>query len=498
MSSLSLVAYHTSPAKPVSPLGVRKKTPSPEKKSSASKIILTDNRRAINSTTAGGSPLPRSLARLASDCLVDATFTVDSRSLIPSTALSKAAASSRHISLPYPLVNDGVFIGPPNHDYPGLLEILKQLFPTLVGIVATGDNLVLECNPLPSPPRPFTIGGVISYFVNDQEPSDVALPGIRGRGSKALTQVNLRGSDSFSHAVLDSAWSTLEGLGLKVTELLWAGSYWRLLLADTPDAAAVPATLANENCFYLQDSEIQLTDASALHRAKVPQGVEYDDTNYCEQHQDLRPGVMFSSSVFADPESPDSVLWKTTTSGIAVRDPAGHYYVTGAAHGFNSDGLVFHPNPYGALVGRVVQRFPDFDVALIELETDLTYLNKTFGSEFQPDGITPAGLSICDSPDLRRFDELSMNNPYTGSAAGQVTGLAARVGSTSYVRHTWTEFENKGGLVGGSCGSPVMKPDGIVVGFFRYIEEGTSKCYAVEAAYLEQMGFRVVKDAHTW
>ena len=106
---------------------------------------------------------------------------------------------------------------------------------------------------------------------------------------------------------------------------------------------------------------------------------------------------MFSSSLFTDN---GEEFYKSTTSGLLVTDSDGTAFVTVAAHGFESDNLVYHPDPLsGIVIGTVVKTIPEIDVSLVRLNGGLRYTNETFGSNENPDGIRIEGFSRCEPPD---------------------------------------------------------------------------------------------------
>lgn len=57
-------------------------------------------------------------------------------------------------------------------------------------------------------------------------------------------------------------------------------------------------------------------------------------------------------------------------------------------------------------------------------------------------------------------------------------------GETEYIRHTWTVFENGSGPIDGSCGSPILDQQGLVIGLFRFKIRGDEGCLAVSATEL--------------
>ena len=180
---------------------------------------------------------------------------------------------------------------------------------------------------------------------------------------------------------------------------------------------------------------------------------------------------------------------------VLVVNKDGHPFITVATHGFEADGLVYHPNPVtGSVIGRIVEHLPGTDISLVKLNPGLRYTNHTFGSEANPDGIGTSGISPGYPPHLRTYDFITMDNPYSGFSEGSVLVTGYKLpegGGTEYVRHNWDIFENGSDPVDGSCGCPILDEQGMVVGLFRFKVRGTSTCLAVSAMELRRFGFEI-------
>ena len=67
----------------------------------------------------------------------------------------------------------------------------------------------------------------------------------------------------------------------------------------------------------------------------------------------------------ADEHIKFNATWKTTTSGILVANIAEEIFITVASHGFEDDGLIYHPNPkHGKVIGRIITilHFDEYDI----------------------------------------------------------------------------------------------------------------------------------------
>lgn len=153
-------------------------------------------------------------------------------------------------------------------------------------------------------------------------------------------------------------------------------------------------------------------------------------------------------------------MYKKTTSAILVVDEQGEPFITVATHGFETDGLIYHPNPIsGSIIGKIVPNLPGTDLSVAKLNTGLRYTNQTFGTDANPEGVKIAAISPAYPPHLRRYDILDMNNPYTGHTEGTVIGVGFKLateGETEFISHTWTVFENGIEPLDGSCRSPIL------------------------------------------
>ena len=134
----------------------------------------------------------------------------------------------------------------------------------------------------------------------------------------------------------------------------------------------------------------------------------------------LRPGIMLSSSIRTVVKNGKSEeVFKTTTSGILVTDRNGHLFITVAMHGFEEDGVIYHPNPHkGSVIGQKIETFPGTDISIARLNPGLRYINETFGTQAAPDGVLLNGISSAYTMHLQVYNNLTMNNPFSGSCEG--------------------------------------------------------------------------------
>jgi hypothetical protein len=253
-------------------------------------------------------------------------------------------------------------------------------------------------------------------------------------------------------------------------------------------------TIASHPVYYKLESEVPFPTPAAL-IAKTPQGIDLDDTKYtASPNALLRPGIMLSSSMV-------SSGWRTIASGVLVVNAEGDFFITVASHGFKDDGEVWHPNPQGTLIGKIVETFPHTGISLVKLYPELRYTNITFDSTINSTGIQVGKILKCETPEVRVCDTLTMDNPFTGGCEAQVQALGTFVPEdpdVEYVGHVWHLPENRKAPKDGSCGTPILKSNGDLAGLFRYQLLGSDTCVAVSGIELRKRGYEVCKSEKTF
>ncbi|KAI4127457.1 MAG: hypothetical protein LQ347_004596 [Umbilicaria vellea] len=405
--------------------------------------------------------------------------------------LQKSLAQSKKIELQYSLVEAGRATGPPKGDFSDLLK----LFPATFGADIFPPYLIIRVRETPPKPWPLTIGGLPVQFSTDKwvESFD---RGQAGRGYKILEDLDLQNRRDYNPDILRRAVSAFQELKIKIRDIFWFGGFWQITISDGTDIKLLPSRIASSPSFYRTISQVPEPDPAAL-RSKPPQGIDYDDTIYTNAPNALlRPGIMLSSSVrtiIRNGESEET--FKATTSGVLVTNQKGELFVTVATHGFEDDGLVYHPNPHkGAVIGRIIDSLPGTGISVARLNSGLRYVNETFGTHADPDGVQLTGISPAYPPHLRVYNALSMNNPFSGSCEGVTMALGAIIageGDKSYVAHEWSFFENGDESVDGSCGSPILDAEGKIVGLFRFKAANSSLCLSVSAMELRKYGYNI-------
>lgn len=403
----------------------------------------------------------------------------------------KKVAQSKRIELHYSLVEAGRATFPPGGDFSDLLK----LFPSIIGVDVFPPYLIIRVKVVPPRPWPLTIGGLPVQFTTDKW-AEVFHRGRSGRGHRVLTHLNLHTTIDYSQHVLRQAVRVFREMKIMIRDIFWFGGFWQITIPDGTDIKLLPTFIAASPAFYRTISEAPEPDPATL-KNKTPQGVEYDDNVYTTAPNALlRPGIMLSSSTRTiTTNGVSEEICKSTTSGILVANLKGEIFITVATHGFEEDGLVYHPNPQtGTVIGQIVDSLPGTDISIAKLNPGLRYVNEAFGTSDEPRGTRMNGYVPPHPPHLRAHDDVTMNNPYSGSCEGVIIGLGAKIpeeGDKEYVAHEWVEFENGEEPFDGSCGSPIINAEGNVVGLFRFKMANSSLCLTVSATELREFGYEI-------
>jgi hypothetical protein len=323
-----------------------------------------------------------------------------------------------------------------------------------------------------------------------------------GKGPTALRHFDLHRRDEFSEGIIKEAITVFKELQIPIQDIVWYGVLWQVTVPDGTDLRKVPSCIAHQPCYYRFESEVAKTDSSAL-RVKILEGVDFDDTFYAkEPNALLRPGIMVSSSSRSVVEDGRTVdRYKSTTSGILVVDRDGNLFITVAAHGFEEDGIVWHPTPNrGRVIGSIVKTLSGTDIAIVKLNSGIRYINGMFGTRENPNGTRTNGLSPNCPPHTRVGDNLRMDTPFSGFCEGLVLGLGMKVrgDDTDYIGQMWSVFENGDEPIDGCCGSAILDEQGRVVAFFRYKMNQSGDCFGVSAIELRRHGYEICGEEQTF
>ncbi|KAI4288075.1 MAG: hypothetical protein L6R35_002666 [Caloplaca aegaea] len=494
---------HTPASVPSPP---RTKQPTLETLSLPFTTIIVSPKRSISATQTR-SPVKKLKATGGRDPSPDSSFEID---LTHTTHQTRTEfLHSKHIQLPYSLVEDGKALAPPLGDW----SFIASLFPNTRGAEVMPPFLIILVPTLPPKPWPLTVGGLPLRFTTDDEYVDLFDRGRCGRGPKVLQELDLHAMQrtiDINDRIFEKVIEVFRKLlNIPIRDIFWFGSFWQITTIEAVDVKKLPWRIANSAAFYLTVAEApDRDDDPAALRRKVPVGNEDfdDDTNYAATPDALlRPGIMVSSSIYTifDPQNEQiQEVFDSTTSGILVVNTKGELFITVATHGFKQDGLVYHPNPAtGEVIGRIVEHIPHTDMSIVRLNAGLRYVNETFGitsSTTDPEeGTRVSGMAPPYPPHLRTYDFLEMNSPYTGKSEGQLLGTGIRMpddgtnGEMNYIKHKWVCFENGHEPVDGCCGTVLVDKQGRAVGMFRFKHRSEPLCLTVSATELREYGYEI-------
>ena len=213
-----------------------------------------------------------------------------------------------------------------------------------------------------------------------------------------------------------------------------------------------------------------------------------DGTNYLQEPSwgILNPGVRVStgcatgSGTYAD-------AVQSTTCGIRLRKDANEY-VSVANHGFLAGDEVFHPDPEGDKIGDVMKRYPELDLAMVQLTPAHSgrFHNQTY---FQAE--TPRRL--VDTSDLVRGAWFEADGMSTGLVSFQflIDSWERPIRPPGHPRIPVLKWQREvvfrifGAantvLTDGLCGAPFVEVEtGNVAGFFHLADGDWAECAALD------------------
>lgn len=406
----------------------------------------------------------------------------------PPRDLFEAVAASSQIILDFSLVEQDGFPRAPTRKES---EVLMKLFPTQYAVTIVPPLITIHVRTLPPKPWPLTVAGLPLYLTTDESTTGYH-HGKQGFGPPAMEHLNSK--LNVTKNIFTAAADFFEReLKIHVDYLQWTVGRWKIAVPDGTEMLEVPSTLAGSICGYVFTSE-EVEPPEAALRLLQPTSVRRDDTRY----EQLRPGVMVCSGKFIDPSNvvpPRSELY--TTSGVLVKDCNGEMFVTVADHGFPlGEETVYHPEPSGQIVGQVVRRLGGTDIALVRLETGIQYTNETFASPGSPSGKTVC--KIRNFEEMRIYDFVYMDNPFTGLSKGQYLGTRYKrmpadeldLGVHPWAFQQWF-YLGQGTIMEptqGSCGSPILDEDGRIICFFRW-QDMEGHGIGIAATELKEYGY---------
>jgi hypothetical protein len=377
----------------------------------------------------------------------------------------------RQIEVSFPMVVNGDAVGPTSKDH---WKEIMSIFPTTRSLFIGSPYMIIQVQELPPQPWPVSVGR-IPLCLSLEEGSDAFDRGRQGRSRvNAMPQYNLRGDAKPPLSVFTDIVDDFKWKHVIVREIFHFLGFFRLTVANSTDLETLPYRIANQAAFYKFCTEER--DPSAL-RIQQPSGVLENNINsLADETKCLFPGVMVSSSL-------SDGSYRSTTMGVLVVDASGATFITVASHAFNPNGEIWYPDPSGTLIGRMVRNYPESGIALVQLQDNIDFDNK----------IDSAGITLsCVAERSQLFDNIRMDNAFSGSCVGQIAGFGLRAENYYGVMtpHYWAIMDDKSHQHS-RCGSAVLNDAGEVVGFFKFARPDSRDCYVVSSEILIQAGYQI-------
>lgn len=304
---------------------------------------------------------------------------------------STGSPGARHVNdiAPFSLydVCQGRFTGPNRKQFEWILETYS-----VTKVSCSIPYLTCFTSTPPPVPVPLTIGGMPAIFSPLWE---VSIPFLGETTSPSLTwptgdttYANPRVEDpcpslTWPTGTFPSRYqmiSTIEALkpiaSIRKVYFLRTGLIVELEHQDARVylPGSLPGIIARKGVTYYHGSTWLFSQMEAhmgekeIDRARFSTGtvtshIVPENTNYLPRTNLITPGVMVSSGPVSSNEEPLIIL---TTCGVQVRKGS-QMRVTVANHGFLSTNNVFHSTSTGSKLGDIAERYPDLDVALVDV-----------------------------------------------------------------------------------------------------------------------------------
>ncbi|KOS42617.1 hypothetical protein ACN38_g6477 [Penicillium nordicum] len=210
----------------------------------------------------------------------------------------------------------------------------------------------------------------------------------------------------------------------------------------------------------------------------------------------LTPGMRVSTGYAADSGVCADANFSTTT-GILLRKGT-NCYITVANHGFLGSQQIYHPTPYGDKIGDIVERYPELDIAMVQL-TPTNFCRYTNQTYFQ----AQAPRRLAEPTDLAPGTWFEVDGMSTGMLSLMYIGNsmekpASAPGHPEVPVHRWRKNTMCGifgatnpQVLDGICGAPLVEEEsGLVGGFFHLAAGEWAECAALDDLIAE--GWEVV------
>jgi hypothetical protein len=105
-------------------------------------------------------------------------------------------------------------------------------------------------------------------FTTDDE-DECFSRGKGGKGRRVLEHINLQQIDDFSNEVLREAVAAFENNNIKIRDIAWFGSFWKVTVINRTDVKELASLIASHLAYYEFALDVLEPDPAAL-RSKLP------------------------------------------------------------------------------------------------------------------------------------------------------------------------------------------------------------------------------------
>lgn len=387
-------------------------------------------------------------------------------------------------------------------------SLLYTVFPGTTNVTEARhrSHLLFQVKELPSSPWPLTVGNVPITILAEMSQGRALIFPRQNLGNMSISICRQNTIDRISDRALRELAASVQAdfknrlPTIRVVEILFTRERTFYIVLDNnininEIKADLPGRIANCPVGYIHDRDLRQPAWTA--ELQSGKGV-FDDTAY----NVLRPGVMICRKISAEHKL--SAV-SSTTSGILVKNSAGHCFMTMASHGIRDDTQIWQATRRDKAIGKVVVDIPFTNISLVELGDDIKFENETF--ESGGGGVIPKSTRLATSEDNIDWPLCYLNSPYTGNMEGSVVMKSVKLEAVStlsvenrsrLVVYNWSYMgqvegnEDKACLPNGTTGSVVWNDDGVVLGFYHhYIKEGQWSGFAslVSASEVVEAGY---------
>ena len=249
-----------------------------------------------------------------------------------------------------------------------------------------------ECPPHPLPP---TVAGVATNFVPPPKPVDSSTSNARSKSMQdtrpithSTNYLGVRGPKDPLHFAFPRWIRPTDDQLKSLIDILFQLCNPRLVYILCPwiivelccddnrvyESGSLPRKIGGYAAVYHQNPGSALEGLSLHGRRRniSPTAMVQDPSNYLNR---LCPGVRVESEILTTPAGQTSM---SSTAGLLVRNTNGHQRLTVSNHGFLNDEKVFHPSNVGTQIGKIDERWPSLDIALVKLDRSVEFANDTY------------------------------------------------------------------------------------------------------------------------